>query len=70
VLSVSSLILLQLHTAQEHPDIPLLQHAKELVTNLDALGIKPSPDEPDGVGDEDGDGWEDVNSDDQDAEMS
>ncbi|KAJ7707704.1 hypothetical protein B0H17DRAFT_1192156 [Mycena rosella] len=47
-----------LHTNEGHPDTPLLEHVKELVAKLDALGIQPSP-----VGDDDGDGqedWEDV----------
>ncbi|KAJ7475873.1 hypothetical protein FB451DRAFT_1245083 [Mycena latifolia] len=47
-----------LHTNQEHPDTPLLEHVKELAAKLDALGIKPSP-----VGEDGGDGqeeWEDV----------
>ncbi|KAJ7285007.1 hypothetical protein C8J57DRAFT_1290131 [Mycena rebaudengoi] len=54
-----------LHTNEGHPDTPLLEHVKELVTKLEALGILPSPvDEDDGQegewedmdGSEDGDG--------------
>ncbi|KAL0954894.1 hypothetical protein HGRIS_003827 [Hohenbuehelia grisea] len=32
-----------LHTNQEHPDHPLLDHANELISKLDELGIKASP---------------------------
>ncbi|KAJ8521892.1 hypothetical protein ONZ45_g1439 [Pleurotus djamor] len=57
-----------LHTNQEHPDAPLLEHARELIANLEALGIKSSPAEDDG--EEEG-GWEDVeDSGDEDVEMS
>lgn len=31
-----------LHVNQQHPDIPLLDHVKELITKLDALGITTS----------------------------
>ncbi|KAJ7104136.1 hypothetical protein B0H15DRAFT_766922 [Mycena belliarum] len=47
-----------LHTNEGHPDTPLLEHVKELVAKLDALGIKPSP-----AGEDEGDAqeeWEDV----------
>ncbi|KAJ6576466.1 hypothetical protein DFH09DRAFT_1149481 [Mycena vulgaris] len=47
-----------LHTNEGHPDTPLLEHVKELVAKLDALGIQPSP-----VGEDEGEGqeeWEDV----------
>ncbi|OBZ72192.1 hypothetical protein A0H81_07962 [Grifola frondosa] len=59
-----------LHTNQEHPDAPLLEHVHELITKLDALGIQPSP-ENDDSGNEDG--WEDVegsDDSDEDVEMS
>lgn len=47
---------LALHVAQDHPDLPLREHARELVAKLEALGIKPSPDgEDEGEGEE----WED-----------
>ncbi|KAG6851109.1 hypothetical protein H0H93_000989 [Arthromyces matolae] len=46
-----------LHTNQEHPDTPLLEHVSELITKLDSLGIAPSP--MDGGEDEGEDGWED-----------
>ena len=59
----------KLHMNEGHPDTPLLEHVKELVEKLDALGIKPSP-----VGDEEGDGgqedWEDVDgSEDEDGDV-
>ncbi|KAF8905096.1 hypothetical protein CPB84DRAFT_1814317 [Gymnopilus junonius] len=48
-----------LHRNQEHPDKPLLEHVKELISKLDSLGIPPSPleDEDEGGEDEEGD-WE------------
>ncbi|KAF7797097.1 hypothetical protein EIP86_008289 [Pleurotus ostreatoroseus] len=60
-----------LHVNQEHPDVPLLEHVKELIGKLEALGINSSPDEEDdGEEGEEGD-WEDVDgSDDSDVEMS
>lgn len=54
----------QLFTDQEHPDAPLLEHAKELITKLDTQGITPSRanmvdddnwEDEDGSGDGDGD---------------
>lgn len=57
----SSPALAQLHTREEHPDIPLLEHVKELIAKLDALGIAPSPSES-GGSDCDDEGWEDVDS--------
>jgi hypothetical protein len=52
---------------QEHPDQPMLAHAQELIGQMNALGIKPSPMDD---GDEDGEGgWEDE-SDEEDVEMS
>ncbi|KAJ7158752.1 hypothetical protein C8R46DRAFT_1290825 [Mycena filopes] len=57
-----------LHTNEGHPDTPLLEHVKELVAKLDALGIKPSP-----LGEDDGEGqgdWEDVEgSEDEDGDV-
>jgi hypothetical protein len=54
----------QLHINQQHPDVPLLHHVKELVTKLDALGITPSPSA------DPGDEWEDFeDSDDDDVPM-
>ncbi|KAI9060656.1 TPR-like protein [Trametes sanguinea] len=59
-----------LHINQEHPDKPLLEHVRELIAKLEALGIQPSPEqEPDGEDEE----WEDVDGSDEedgDVEMS
>ncbi|KAH9850375.1 hypothetical protein C2E23DRAFT_836255 [Lenzites betulinus] len=57
-----------LHINQEHPDKPLLEHARELIAKLESLGIQPSP-EQDGS---DGEGWEDTegSDEDEDVEMS
>ena len=58
---------MQLHINQEHPDKPLLEHVRELIAKLEALGIQPSP-EKEGS-DEEG-GWEDVEgSDDEDGDV-
>ncbi len=48
----------QLHRNQEHPDEPMLEHIKELIAQLDSMGISASPleDGPDEEGDEDD--WE------------
>ncbi|KII90009.1 hypothetical protein PLICRDRAFT_108697 [Plicaturopsis crispa FD-325 SS-3] len=60
-----------LHTNEEHPDAPMLEHVKELIVQLDALGIKPSPagaDEDEGGGEDEE--WEDEDgSEDGDVEM-
>lgn len=60
-----SLTLIQLHTTQDHPDKPVLDHVKELITKLEAQGITPSPAE-----DEEGE-WEDAESEgeEEDVEM-
>ena len=62
---------MQLHVNQEHPDKPLLEHARELIATLESLGIQTSPEQDDG--DEEG-GWEDVegsdDDDDSDIDMS
>ncbi|KAF8071895.1 hypothetical protein FPV67DRAFT_1483083 [Lyophyllum atratum] len=56
-----------LHTNQEHPDAPLLEHVRELIGKLDALGITPSPADGEGEGEE---GWEDVEgSEDSDGDV-
>ena len=34
---------MQLHTAQEHGDGPIMEHAEELVDSLEAKGIKTTP---------------------------
>ncbi|KAA1467526.1 TPR-like protein [Dentipellis sp. KUC8613] len=54
-----------LHKNQGHPDIPLLDHVNELISKLDELGIKPSPEED--AGDEDG--WEDVEGSDEEEDV-
>jgi hypothetical protein len=61
------MILIQLHVQQGHPDLPVLQHARELADQLTVLGIRPSTadEEPD---DADNGEWENV-SDDDDNEM-
>ncbi|PCH42393.1 TPR-like protein [Wolfiporia cocos MD-104 SS10] len=57
-----------LHVNQEHPDQPLLEHARELIAKLEALGVQPSPEEDEDEGD--ADGWEDVEgSDDEDGDV-
>ncbi|KAM6504523.1 hypothetical protein JOM56_001466 [Amanita muscaria] len=54
-----------LHTTQDHPDKPLLEHVKELIAKLETQGITPSP-----AGDnEDGDEWEDAESEDEDGDV-
>ncbi|KAF8896334.1 hypothetical protein BD779DRAFT_1495267 [Infundibulicybe gibba] len=55
-----------LHTNQEHPDAPLLEHAKELIFKLDTLGVQASPldDAEEGEGE-----WEDLDGSDDDVEM-
>ncbi|KAK2460336.1 hypothetical protein APHAL10511_007725 [Amanita phalloides] len=54
-----------LHTMQEHPDKPLLAHAEELVSKLEARGIIPSPAE-----EEEGGEWEDEEeSEDEDGDV-
>ena len=55
---------------QEHPDTPLLEHAQELVSKLDGMGIKPSPEDEQNEEDEEEDEWEDMGSEDGDIEMS
>ncbi|KAH9994822.1 hypothetical protein BJV77DRAFT_1059819 [Russula vinacea] len=42
-----------LHVNQGHPDLPLREHVKELISRLEELGVKPSP-EDDGQDDENG----------------
>jgi hypothetical protein len=54
---------MQLHTAQEHADGPILEHANELIDSLEAKGVKPTPeDEGDDAG------WEDVDADSEDGD--
>ncbi|KAH9917038.1 uncharacterized protein B0H18DRAFT_1036349 [Fomitopsis serialis] len=59
------------HVNQEHPDKPLLQHVRELIGKLEALGVQPLSD--DDGDDGDADGWQDVEGaedSDEDVEMS
>jgi len=46
----------QLHINQEHPDVPVREHVKELISKLEELGVKPSPEDDDQ--DDEGE-WED-----------
>ncbi|KAI0635934.1 hypothetical protein C8Q77DRAFT_1100465 [Trametes polyzona] len=58
-----------LHVNQDHPDKPLLEHARELIAKLESLGIQSSPEKEDS----DEGGWEDVEGSDEedgDVEMS
>ncbi|RDX57294.1 TPR-like protein [Lentinus brumalis] len=55
-----------LHTNLEHPDAPLLEHARELIAKLESLGIHPSPE---GDDDDDGEGWEDLEGSDEDGDV-
>ncbi|TDL16567.1 hypothetical protein BD410DRAFT_795218 [Rickenella mellea] len=60
-----------LHLNEDHSDKDLLGHTKELITQLESLNIKPSPDGP--TGPEEEDEWEDASDDsdgDGDVEMS
>ncbi|KAG7089599.1 hypothetical protein E1B28_011266 [Marasmius oreades] len=55
-----------LHINEQHPDTPLLDHVRELIAKLDALGIKVSTEE-DGA---DGEGeWIDEDSADEDGDV-
>ena len=50
-------------------ELSLLEHVRELIAKLEALGIQPSPEEEGNAGE---DGWEDIegSDDDGDVEMS
>ncbi|KAJ2914070.1 hypothetical protein MD484_g6335, partial [Candolleomyces efflorescens] len=54
-----------LHKNQDHPDKPILEHVQELISNLEALGVKPSPADEG----EDGGDWEEVDSEDDDGDI-
>ena len=58
-----------MHVTQEHPDAPLLEHTRELISKLESLGIEASLEKD---GDDDDEGWEDADGsdDDGDIEMS
>ncbi|KAJ3503618.1 hypothetical protein NMY22_g18188 [Coprinellus aureogranulatus] len=51
---------------QEHPDKPILEHVQELIGQLEAAGIKPSPMDEGEDGEED---WEEVDSEDDDGDV-
>ncbi|KAL0573692.1 hypothetical protein V5O48_008263 [Marasmius crinis-equi] len=56
-----------LHINEQHPDLPLLEHVKELIGKLEALGIKvPPPGEEDGEGEGE---WVDEDSADEDGDV-
>ena len=59
------LVMMQLHVNQEHPDRPLLDHVNELITKLEELGIRPSPEEEA----DDNDDWEDAEGEDSDSDV-
>ncbi|KAF8273234.1 hypothetical protein EI94DRAFT_1769314 [Lactarius quietus] len=59
-----------LHVNQEHPDLPIREHVQELISKLEELGVKPSPE---GDGQDDDEDWEDCEESDSsnsDVEMS
>lgn len=59
---------MQLHVDQQYPDEHLLEHTKELIGQLHALGIRPSEQDDDAADPgQDEDGWEDTS--DADSEM-
>lgn len=53
--------------SQDHPDPPLLEHARELISKLESLGIQPSLD--DAEDGDDGEDWEDVDSDNETGDV-
>ncbi|TEB34724.1 TPR-like protein [Coprinellus micaceus] len=57
-----------LHKNQDHPDKPILDHVQELISQLEAAGIKASPMEEGEEGDTEGD-WEEVVSEDEDGDV-
>ena len=65
IISLSLLGMAQLHVNQEHPDRPLLDHVNELITKLEELGIRPSPEEEA----DDNDDWEDAEGEDSDSDV-
>jgi len=50
-----------LHINQGHPDIPIREHVKELISKLEELGVKPSPED----NDQDEEEWEDYEGSDE-----
>jgi hypothetical protein len=59
----------QLHVNQGHPDIPIREHVKELISKLEVLGVKPSS-EDDCQDDEDWEDYEGSDGSNSDVEMS
>lgn len=55
---------------QGHPDLPLREHINELISKLEELGIKPSPEDDDGQDDEEWEDYEGSDNSDSDVEMS
>ena len=54
-----------MHTAQEHGDGPILEHANELIDSLEAKGITPTPEDEQ----DDDDGWEDADADSEEGDV-
>ncbi|KZS94201.1 TPR-like protein [Sistotremastrum niveocremeum HHB9708] len=60
-----------LHENQDHPDDALLEHTKELISNLEAAGVHPSPIHEEEEGGAEDEVWEDLDEDeDGDVDMS
>ncbi|KAH9039695.1 hypothetical protein EDB84DRAFT_1477585 [Lactarius hengduanensis] len=61
-----------LHVNQGHPDRPIREHVEELISKLEELGVKPSPEDGGQDDDDDDENWEDEESDssNSDVEMS
>ncbi|KAH9037791.1 hypothetical protein EDB85DRAFT_2132319 [Lactarius pseudohatsudake] len=61
-----------LHVNQGHPDRPIREHVEELISKLEELGVKPSPEDGGQDDDDDDESWEDEESDssNSDVEMS
>ena len=55
---------------QGHPDLPLREHVNELISKLEELGIKPSPEDDDGQDDEEWEDYEGSDNSSSDVEMS
>jgi tetratricopeptide (TPR) repeat protein len=59
-----------LHVNQGHPDLPIREHVEELISKLEELGVKPSPEDGGQDDDEDWEDSEESDSSDRDIEMS
>jgi hypothetical protein len=55
---------------QGHPDLPIREHVEELISKLEELGVKPSPEDGGQDDDEDWEDSEESDSSDRDIEMS